>query len=56
MKRIAPCTSNLSIANADSSDERKLLDKYSTFDYHASFLANGEWIVLPLNATGEPIQ
>jgi hypothetical protein len=35
MNRTAPGTSELYIANADGSDEQKLLGNESTFDYHA---------------------
>jgi len=44
MNRIGPSTSELFIANADGSDEKKLFSG-SGFDYHASYSADGKWIV-----------
>jgi Tol biopolymer transport system component len=44
MNRIGPSNSTLFIANADGTNERSLFDK-SGFDYHASFSADGKWIV-----------
>lgn len=44
MNRIAPATSELYIANADGTDETKLLGDDSAFDYHATFSPDGEWI------------
>lgn len=37
MNRIAPSVSELYVANADGSDERKLLGEQSAFDQHALF-------------------
>ncbi|KAJ4335557.1 hypothetical protein N0V95_008871 [Ascochyta clinopodiicola] len=53
MNRIAPGTSELYIANADGSDERKLLGNQSAFDYHASFSPDGEWIVFTTERNGD---
>jgi Tol biopolymer transport system component len=44
MNRIGPSQSELCVANADGTGERKLLDK-SGFDYHANFSYDGQWIV-----------
>ena len=44
MNRIGPSQSELYIANADGSNERKLLQQ-SVFDYHASPSADGKWVV-----------
>src|SRR5262245_12699236 len=43
MNRIGPSASELYIANADGTSERRLLAD-SAFDYHASFSADGQWI------------
>ncbi len=43
MNRIGPSASELYIANADGTDERKLLEK-SVFDYHPAFSADGSRI------------
>lgn len=51
MNRIGPSASELYIANADASDERKLLQD-SVFDYHASFSADGKWIVFTSERDG----
>ena len=53
MNRIAPGTSELYIANADGSDERKLLGNESTYDYHASFSPDGEWITFTTERNGD---
>ncbi|KAJ4985359.1 TOXD [Stagonosporopsis vannaccii] len=53
MNRIAPGTSELYVANADGSDERKLLGNLSTFDYHASFSADGQWIIFTTERNGD---
>ena len=51
MNRIGPSASELYIANADGSDERKLL-QHSVFDYHASFSADGKWVVFTSERDG----
>jgi Tol biopolymer transport system component len=52
MNRIAPSVSELFIANADGTNERKLLNT-NTFDYHASFSADGQWIVFTSERGGD---
>ncbi len=44
MNRLGPSSSELYIANADGSDERKL-SSGSDFEYNATFSADGNWIV-----------
>jgi Tol biopolymer transport system component len=51
MNRIGPSASELTIANADGSGERKLLPD-SAFDYHASFSADGKSIVFTSERAG----
>jgi len=51
MNRIGPSHSELYVANADGSGERKLFP-VSGFDYHASFSADGKWIVFTSERTG----
>src|SRR5262245_16776829 len=51
MNRIGPSVSELYIANPDGSGERKLLTE-STFDYHASFSPDGQWIVFTSERNG----
>jgi Tol biopolymer transport system component len=51
MNRIGPSTSDLFIANADGTGERKLLQS-SVFDYHASFSADGKWVVFTSEREG----
>ena len=51
MNRIGPSTSELYIANADGTDEHKLFAN-SGFDYHASFSADGKWIVFTSERNG----
>jgi Tol biopolymer transport system component len=51
MNRIGPSASELYIANADGSEERKVLAE-PVFDYHASYSADGEWIVFTSERTG----
>ncbi|KAI2484613.1 hypothetical protein Ptr902_03553 [Pyrenophora tritici-repentis] len=53
MNRIAPGTSELYIANADRSDERKLLGNSSDFDYHATFSSDGQWITFTTERNGD---
>lgn len=52
MNRIGPSTSELYIANADGSNERKLLGR-SVFDYHASFSADGKSVVFTSERNGD---
>jgi WD40 repeat protein len=49
--RIGPSQSTLFIANADGSDERPLLPN-SSFDYNASFSADGKWITFTSERAG----
>ena len=51
MNRIGPSASTLYVANADGSDERPLLAT-SGFDYHASYSADGRWIVFTSERNG----
>lgn len=51
MNRIGPSASELFIANADGSSERPVLPK-SGFDYHASYSADGRWIVFTSERNG----
>ena len=51
MNRIGPSASELYIANSDGTDERKLLAE-SVFDYHASYSADGKWIVFTSERAG----
>jgi Tol biopolymer transport system component len=51
LNRIGPSASELYVANADGSDERRLLVA-SVFDYHASYSADGNWIVFTSERTG----
>ena len=51
MNRIGPSSSELYIANSDGTGERKLL-RESVFDYHASYSADGKWIVFTSERTG----
>jgi hypothetical protein len=53
MNRIAPGTSELYIANADGSNERKLLGNSSNFDYHASFSPDGQRITFTTERNGD---
>ncbi|TDZ32121.1 Protein TolB-like protein [Colletotrichum spinosum] len=41
MNRIGPSSSELYVANADGTDERKLLGSASSFEYHAAFSPDG---------------
>jgi Tol biopolymer transport system component len=45
MNRISPSTISLFIANADGSDEKRLLPQSAAMDYDASFSPDGKWIV-----------
>ena len=51
MNRIGPSISELYIANADGTDERKVL-RSDGFDYHASFSPDGRWIVFTSERAG----
>ena len=51
MNRIGPSVSELYVANADGTAEHKLLPTPG-FDYHASFSADGKWIVFTSERTG----
>jgi len=53
MNRIGPSEADLFIANADGTDERKLLTAPG-FDYNASFSADGKWIVFTSERNGSP--
>lgn len=52
MNRIGPSVSELYVANADGANERKLLAE-PTFDYHASFSADGKWLVFTSERNGD---
>lgn len=52
MNRIGPSSSELYIANADGSNERKLLQG-SVLDYHASFSADGRSVVFTSERNGD---
>jgi Tol biopolymer transport system component len=52
MNRIGPSMSELYIANADGSNERKLLGS-SVFDYHASFSADGKSVIFTSERNGD---
>ncbi len=52
MNRIGPSASELYIANADGTNERKLFPS-SGFDYHASYSADGKWIVFTSERNGD---
>lgn len=51
MNRIGPSASLLYIANSDGTDERRIFAD-SGFDYHASYSANGKWIVFTSERNG----
>lgn len=53
MNRIGPSTSELYIAGADGSNERKLLGNSSVFEYHASFSSDGQWITFTTERNGD---
>ncbi|KAJ4288586.1 hypothetical protein N0V90_011823 [Kalmusia sp. IMI 367209] len=53
LNRIAPGKSELYIANADGSNERKLLGDESDFDYQATFSADGQWITFTTERNGD---
>jgi Tol biopolymer transport system component len=51
LNRIGPSASQVFIANADGSNERKLIDS-GTLDYNASFSPDGQWIVFTSERDG----
>ncbi len=51
LNRVGPVTSELYVANADGSNEHKLLPTPG-FDYHAAFSADGKWIVFTSERDG----
>ena len=51
MNRIGPSASELYIANADGSGERKFLQQ-SVFDYHASYSPDGKWVLFTSERNG----
>ena len=51
MNRIGPSSAELYVANADGTGERKLFSG-SSFDLHASFSADGRWIVFTSERNG----
>jgi Tol biopolymer transport system component len=52
MNRIGPSSSELYIANADGSGERKFLQS-STFDYHAAYAPHGQWVLFTSERNGD---
>ena len=52
MNRIGPSTSNLYVANADGSGERKLLAN-PVFEYNARFSADGQSLVFTSERNGD---
>lgn len=53
MNRIGPSMSDLYIADADGSNERKLLGAASRFEYHAAFSGDGEWVAFTSERGGD---
>jgi len=51
LNRIGPSASEIYIANADGTGERKLIDS-GTLDYNASFSKDGQWIVFTSERDG----
>ena len=51
MNRIGPSASDLYVANADGTDERKLLQNPG-FDYHATFSADNQWVLFTSERNG----
>ena len=51
LDRVGPVTSELYVANADGTDEHRLLPT-DGFDYHASFSKDGQWIVFTSERSG----
>jgi Tol biopolymer transport system component len=52
MNRIGPSASDLYIASADGSGERKLLQQ-PAFEYHAAFDASGAWVTFTSERNGD---
>jgi Tol biopolymer transport system component len=52
LNRIGPSQSELYIANADGTGEHKVLSTSGGFDYHASFSADGKWVVFTSERNG----
>lgn len=53
MNRIAPSISDLYVANADGTGERKLLGNSSAFEYHATWSPDGQWISFTTERNGD---
>jgi Tol biopolymer transport system component len=53
MNRISPSVSELYIANADGSNERKLLGNNSVYECHAEFSPDGEWVTFTTERNGD---
>jgi Tol biopolymer transport system component len=51
LNRVGPVTSELYVANADGTDEHRLLPT-DGFDYHASFSKDGKWILFTSERSG----
>ena len=51
LNRIGPSAAQIFIANADGTNERRLIDS-GTLDYNASFSADGQWIVFTSERDG----
>lgn len=51
LNRIGPSASQIFVADADGSHERKLIDS-GTLDYNASFSADGKWVVFTSERDG----
>ena len=51
MNRIGPSSSELYIANADGSGERRFLQN-SSFEYHASYTPDGKWVLFTSERSG----
>lgn len=51
LNRVGPVTSELYVADADGTDEHRLLPT-DGFDYHASFSKDGQWIVFTSERSG----
>lgn len=51
MNRIGPSASELYVANADGTGERKLLQN-SVFEYHASYAPDGKWVLFTSERNG----